>query len=736
MSQIHVKILLPLPTDQLFSYWSDGPLQIGQIVRVPFGRRFLDGTVWSVDETVDATLADRMKHIHHVYNLPVLSPRLCRFVETMAEYTLSARGLVIKMVLNVDMSAAERAGAAQKVLAASAPGIVGETSRQQAVLDKIQECSDVYATKHALAKAAGVSASVVQRMCDRGVLMWQDAPRSARGSEITKVTALSSTRKDQDFQLNPEQQTAAEVLIAACRAQAFSVTVLQGVTGSGKTAVYLAAIRDILEKDQQVLVLVPEIMLSHPWAERFATGGDDRTAIWHSDVSPGQRAKIWASVARGDTKVVVGVRSAVLLPFADLGLIVVDEEHDPTYKQEDGVIYHARDMAIFRAQNFGIPVVLVSATPSCETHYNLQQARYRSVNLSQRYHQVTLPRIECIDMRMHPPEKGAWLSPPLLKTVAQTLSEGGQSFLFINRRGYAPLTLCQACGHRIECPHCAVSLVEHRQHGRLLCHYCGHTQKTPSTCPQCGAADQWIAYGPGAERIYDEVRQALPAARLLLVTSDTLGSSTEGRAALDAVHCGEVDIIVGTQILAKGHDFENLRCVAVVNADQGLAGVDLRASERTFQVLDQVTGRSGRHKPGVACLQTYSPEHPLLMALQSGNRTAFWEQEIATRARAGMPPHVRLLAVILAGKDPARVEEFAKAMVRCAPEQQGIEVMGPVLAPLAKLRGSYRWRILVRASRTVRLQPWARAWMAVHRQLMGEERAINVTWDVDPQTFL
>jgi primosomal protein N' (replication factor Y) len=477
-------------------------------------------------------------------------------------------------------------------------------------------------------------------------------------------------------------------------------------------------------------------MLSTQWIERFKRYFREPFAVWHSSVPAAQRARIWADVAQGKVRVVVGARSAVGLAFQNLGLIVVDEEHDSTYKQEDGVVYHARDMAILRAKCHQVPVVLVSATPSCETHYNLQRGRYRRVELTQRYHDVSLPKIEVIDLRQHQPPAGQWLSRPFLESVGQTLSSGGQSLVFVNRRGYAPLTLCKACGHRKECPNCVVSLVQHRSRQQMVCHYCGHTEALPTRCPSCHTDASFIAYGPGAERMTEELQQAFPQARVRLLTSDTLSDVRQAQAAIHEIQSGVVDIVVGTQILAKGHDFVNLRCVGVVNADQGLAGVDLRASERAFQVLEQVTGRSGRHGPGVACVQTYMPEHPLLQALVSGDRNTFWEQELHSREHMAMPPFTRLVGLVVSSPEAVHAETSARALVRLAPPHPEIAILGPVPAPLSKLRGRFRWRILLRAQRHVSLQTWVRRWLAIAKVQSVELRRARLEIDVDPQTFL
>jgi primosomal protein N' (replication factor Y) len=446
------------------------------------------------------------------------------------------------------------------------------------------------------------------------------------------------------------------------------------------------------------------------------------------------RERVWRGVADGTVRVVVGARSSLFLPFADLGLIVVDEEHDLAYKQEDRVFYNARDMAVVRGHLAGFPVILSSATPSVESRVNADAGRYRRIMLADRYRAAKLPEIAAIDMRENPPERGRFLAPPLVSAIGETLAQKEQALLFLNRRGYAPLTLCRRCGHRFHCPNCSTWLVEHRFRGVLMCHHCGHTEPRPDACPQCDAEDSLVACGPGVERLAEEIKERFPEARLIVMSSDIVGGVKRLRLELQSIAKGEVDIVIGTQLVAKGHNFPLLTLVGVVDGDLGLARGDLRATERTFQLLSQVTGRAGRSGGASrALLQTFAPDHPVMRAIVAGDREGFYAREIAERRSAGLPPFGRLAGVVVSGPDRAAVQSYAAAFRRAAPRAPEIEVLGPAEAPLAVIRGRHRFRLLVQAPRTADLQGWLRAWLAAAPAQRG---GIRVQIDVDPQSFL
>jgi len=511
------------------------------------------------------------------------------------------------------------------------------------------------------------------------------------------------------------------------------VTLLDGVTGSGKTEVYFAAIAACLARGKQALVLLPEIALSTQWLARFAARFGAPPALWHSELGHALRRDTWRDVALGRAQVVVGARSALFLPFPDLGLIVVDEEQDLSYKQEDGVVYHARDMAVVRGSIAKLPVILVSATPSLETLANVEQGRYRRLHLQARFGDARLPEIRIVDMRRNPPERQRFLSPPLVAALEATLQSGEQAMLFLNRRGYAPLTLCRACGHRLECPNCTAWLVEHRLLAQLQCHHCGHAEPLPALCPNCGEAKSFVPCGPGIERLSEEMAQRFPGARLGVMASDTLTGPHAAEEFVRAVEARQIDVLIGTQVMAKGHHFPFLTLVGVVDADLGLEGGDLRAAERTFQLLNQVAGRAGREeRPGTVYVQTWMPENGVIAALISHDRDRFLALEAESRKTHGLPPFGRLAAVILSAPDDESADFTARAFARAAPHLPGVETLGPAPAPLRVLRGRHRRRFLVKTRRDVNLQAVLRGWL-------GRVKAPNnvrVQVDVDPYSFL
>jgi len=567
--------------------------------------------------------------------------------------------------------------------------------------------------------------------------MVMSVPKALTGKRTIKKIEAPCANPDTDLSgatLNDEQARAADTLCEAVKANAFSCTLVDGVTGAGKTEVYFEAVAEALRAGKQVLVLLPEIALSNAFLGRFSQRFGCLPALWHSGLTEAQRKATWKAVARGDSKVVIGARSALFLPYADLGLIVVDEEHDGAFKQEDGVRYHARDMAVLRGHIVGHPVVLVSATPSLETFHNIRARRYDAVHLPDRFGGARLPDVSLIDMRVTPPERGNFIAPPLVAAMVETMAAGEQVLLFLNRRGYAPLTLCRTCGHRIECPNCSAWMVEHKASRRLSCHHCGTSMPTPRACPKCNTNDSLVPIGPGIERITEEVQSLFPQARTVMLASDTAGGDGAGLyQSLEAIRNHAVDIIIGTQIIAKGHHFPKLTLVGVIDADLGLAGGDLRASERTWQLLHQVAGRAGREAaPGRVLLQTFMPDNRVMQALCAHDRDAFVAVELEERAQAHMPPYSRLAAIIVAGTDPALAERTAKALAQMAPHAQGLNILGPAQSGIYKLRNLYRWRLLLRAERAFPMQDYIRDWLAAAKV----PSTIRVGVDIDPYSFM
>ena len=563
------------------------------------------------------------------------------------------------------------------------------------------------------------------------------APKALTGKRMVKKIEAPCAAPDPARPgpaLSADQHRAAEVLSAAAAHDAYSCTLLDGVTGAGKTEVSFEAVAAALRGGGQVLILLPEIALSNAFLGRFAQRFGCAPGLWHSGLSEAQRKATWKAVAGGACRVVIGARSALFLPYADLALIVVDEEHDAAFKQEDGVRYHARDMAVLRGAMAGHAVILVSATPSLETLHNVRARRYDAVHLPDRFGGARLPDVTLVDMKRTPPERGRFLSPALIDAMRATLAAGEQALLFLNRRGYAPLTLCRACGHRIECPHCSAWMVAHKGAGRLVCHHCGTSMRRPDSCPKCGSVDSLVPIGPGVERIAEEARDLFPQARVLVLASDTAGE--DGGAlhqALEAIRAHAVDIIIGTQIIAKGHHFPKLTLVGVVDADLGLSGGDLRASERTWQLLHQVAGRAGREAaPGRVLLQTFMAENRVMRALAAHDRDAFVAVELEERAQARMPPFARLAAVIVSGTNPQKVENAARALAQIAPQAEGLSLLGPAQAAIYKLRNQYRWRLLLAAGRHFPMQAYIHDWLAAAKP----PSSVRVAVDVDPYSFL
>src|SRR5205823_2951169 len=547
--------------------------------------------------------------------------------------------------------------------------------------------------KRDIAQEAGVSSGVIDGLIDEGTL-----------ETLVLPPEPVARAPDADFSLpdfTPAQRGAADALCETVASGGYGVTLLDGVTGAGKTRVYFEAIADVIRGGKQALVLVPEIALTTQFLDRFAERFGVRPAEWHSQLSQRLRARTWNAVATGELSVIVGARSALFLPYADLGLIVVDEEHDPAYKQEDGARYHARDMAVVRARGADIPIVLVSATPSVETEVNARSGRYARVHLPERFGSSNLPAIEAIDLRAEGPPRGRFIAPRLVEAVRNALERGEQALLFLNRRGYAPLTLCRHCGFRLACPNCDAWLVEHRFRRKLVCHHCGFAMPTPEKCPSCETAGSFVACGPGVERLEEEVAALFPDARILVLSSDLVATVERMREELAEIERGLVDIIIGTQLVAKGHHFPKLNLVGVIDADLGLANGDPRAAERTFQLLHQVTGRAGREEGrGIGYLQTHQPEHPVLRALVAADRDAFYTSEIELREKTHYPPFARLASVLVSAGERSAAESFARRLAAASPRADEVRVLGPAEAPLAVVRGRHRFRLLVKAPRS------------------------------------
>jgi primosomal protein N' (replication factor Y) (superfamily II helicase) len=719
-----VDVLVPVALDQTYSYRVPDGLELapGDLVSVPLGPRAVTGVVWADDVEVRPGLHNRLKEVEGKLDVPPLKPELRGFIDWVSVYTLGARGMVLRMALRMG----EHLGPARERVGVrlAGPSPARMTPARRRVLALLAD--GLARGKSEAAVEVGVSVGVLDGLIDEGTL-------------VTLVLPPEPVARppDPDFSapdFGPAQRAAADALRATVAQVGYSVTLLDGVTGSGKTQVYFEAVSEVVRRGRQALVLMPEIALTSQFLDRFAERFGVRPTEWHSQLSPRLRARTWSAVADGEVKVVVGARSALFLPYADLGLIVVDEEHDPAYKQEDGVRYHARDMAVVRARGADIPIVLSSATPSVESEVNARRGRYRHLKLPERFGGAHLPGIEAIDLRAEGPPRGRYIAPRLAEAVQAALERGEQALLFLNRRGFAPLTLCRQCGFRIACPNCDAWLVDHRFRRRLVCHHCGFSMPPPAQCPDCQATDSFVAVGPGVERLEQEAAELFPGSRILVLSSDLVESVERLRDELNDVADGLFDIIIGTQLVAKGHHFPKLNLVGVVDADLGLSNGDPRAAERTFQLLHQVVGRAGREEGrGIGFLQTHQPEHPVMRALIAADREAFYTSEIELREKTHYPPFGRLASLLISANERPAAESYGRRLASIAPHADDVRVLGPAEAPLAVVRGRHRFRLLVKSPRGFDLSAYLRDWLAA-----APKRGSNIKLevDVDPQSFL
>jgi primosomal protein N' (replication factor Y) len=647
--------------DRAYSYKADEKLPVGTYVQVSFGRQDVVGVVWGGEIDSDLPIK-KVKKISDIYDAPPLSPDMIAYVEKVAQWTMTPKGSILKMVIP-----------SYKLL---------------------------------------------------------EPPKRPLKFQCTSIDGGGAV------ELSEGQGIAAHDLRSKI-GQGYSSTLLDGVTGAGKTEVFFEAVAECMRAGKQALIMMPEIALTGGFVDRFEKRFGVRAALWHSQMTPKQRMTVWHGVATGVTKAVIGARSSLFLPYADLGLIVVDEEHDQSYKQEDNVIYHARDMAVMRGAMLKHPVVLASATPSLETLWNVQSKRYEMVKLPDRFGGARMPDMNLVDMREDKPETGNFISPTLHKAIQETVRRGEQVLLFLNRRGYAPLTLCRSCGARLECPQCTAWLVEHKKTGRTFCHHCDYGGRSPTACPSCNEVDTLVPIGPGVERIAEEVETSYPDARVMVLSSDTVEEGQSLQEKLDIIKDGGVDIIIGTQMTAKGHHFPKLTCVGVIDADIGMKGGDLRAGERTWQLLHQVAGRAGREalgddRKGQVYLQSYMTENNVMQSLADQGRDAFSAVELESRQFADMPPFSRLAGIILSGKNEKSVEALGRTLAQTAPRSDDFIVMGPAVPAFAMLRGRHRRRLLIQSSRKINLQKTIDDWLS----RVDVPSSIRLSIDIDPQSFL
>ena len=718
-----VAVLTAQPIDRFLDYKApESGCHLGAFVEVPLGPRKVLGVVWGKGAG-DFDYA-KVRSVMRVLDVAPMREEMREFLTRAADYTLTPMSAMLRLATRApglgdapSMRTVYRLGSAEPTRV---------TEARTKVLEVLRDYGGLSFTLGELAKMAGVGTSVVKGLVKQGAVSEEDAPRD-----------VPYPRLDPDYggkKLSADQADGAEVLRAALRTDAYGTTLLKGVTGSGKTEVYLEAVAECLRMGRQALVLLPEIALSGEFINRVEARFGFKPAEWHSGVTMTERRRCWKMVGQGAAQLIVGARSALFLPFQNLGLIVVDEEHDTSYKQEDGVLYNARDMAVLRAAINGAQVVLASATPSLESWANVEAGKYTRLVLSSRYGPAVMPKMSAIDMRAEDLPGGTWVSPTLRDAIAERMERGEQSLIFLNRRGYAPVTLCRACGNQIGCDQCDARMVEHRFLNRLMCHQCGETKPMPKVCPHCEAEDKLSAVGPGVERMGEEITALFPDARVAVLSSDLYGSARAMNVHIEQISQGGTDIIIGTQLVAKGHNFPLLTLVGVIDADLGLQGSDLRAAERTFQLMRQVAGRAGRaEKQGEALLQTYQPEHAVIRAILEGDEEKFWAAEAGERKAAGVPPYGRMAGIILSSPNADDVFNLGAEMARRDGPLRQIraQVYGPAPAPIARVRGRHRVRLLVKADKAAPLQKALAAWAAQFRLPTNTRLSI----DIDPQSF-
>lgn len=703
----------------------DSGVRQGQLVLVPLGPRRVLGLVWG-EGTGDFDLT-RLRPVARVLDAEPFTAGFLDFLTRAAEYTLTPLPLMLRMATRAPDI--DQPPAARRIIVPGSGQVGRQTEARARVMQVVADHGGASFAASELAQMAGVGTSVVKGLVGMGALAEIEAPRDLPYPRLDPALPGKP--------LAPDQQAAADSLRGALRAGSYGTTLLRGVTGSGKTEVYLEAVAECLAQGRQALVLLPEIALSAEFLDRVEARFGARPGEWHSGITRTERRRLWHMAGRGEVGLVVGARSALFLPFRDLGLIVVDEEHDSSYKQEDVVYYSARDMAVLRASISRSQVVLASATPSLESWVNAAAGKYRRLDLRSRYGEAELPQMAAIDLRAEAMEQGRWISPTLAQAVTARLARGEQSLIFLNRRGFAPVTVCRACGEQIGCHQCDARMVEHRFQNRLVCHQCGETRPIPTACPSCGVEGKLAPIGPGVERIAEEVAARFPDAKATVLSSDLFHSARALKETIAQIAEGDTDIIIGTQIVAKGHNFRRLTLVGVVDADLGLQGADLRAAERSFQLMRQVAGRAGRQSgaaPGVALLQTHQPDHPVIRAILTGQDEAFWDAEAQGRQAAGMPPFGRLAGIILSHPDLAVVADFARHLAGLAQPlaEVGAELWGPAPAPIARVRGRHRMRMLIRAPRQAPLQAAIADWLSGIKLPTN----LRLSVDIDPQSFL
>ena len=718
---VSCQVLLIYPGKGTYDYRIKNSLGIGQLVSVPLRKSIYLGIV--IGEGTKGFPRSKLKNIIEVHNSFIFSNELLSFCHWLTNWYISEKSQVFKMV--IPSASFLKPVKSKKFLEFNNKSKSKTTILGDKVINYIKNNSNLSVSE--CCKELNVSNSVINKLIKDNVLLIKNVDEYKTKNNKTKKT----------INLNISQKNAVKSILDDSLENQANIFLLDGVTGSGKTEVYLELIANELKKEKQCLILIPEIILSNYFKERFLEKFNFLPAVWHSDISKSKKHKIWHQIISGETKVVIGARSALFLPFKDLSLIVVDEEHDPSYKQEDGVIYNARDMAVVRGRFSNSKVILGSATPSLESIYNVNIGKYIKIVLSERYGAAEMPIINIVDMQKEKLPSNRWIAKESINAIKRALENKEQVLLYINRRGYSPLTLCRSCGYRFSCKNCSSWLVHHKNTNTLLCHHCGYQEEIADECPQCHSKEEFAPCGPGVERLAAEAMSLFPSAKCEIIASDTLNSPSESEKIFKTISDGEVDIIIGTQLIAKGHNFLNLTTVVAIDADLGLSGGDLRASERTFQILTQLAGRTGRaDKKGRAYIQSYDPHHNVMKAMQTGKITRFIQAESEGREYRKLPPYGRLASLIIQSKNLALLESFLKTLSIKTPKKyqdsERIDVLGPAPAPIAKLRTFYRYRFLIKYNEDIRIQPFIKEWLGNIKLPKG----VRIKIDIDPYNFL
>ena len=736
-----VAVLVSGPFNEPFDYSVESKKDgvcVGQVVLVPFGKRKNVGII--VGEGTRAIPKEKLKRIEEIYEInPIPQPSI-ELINFLANWYCAYKGLVLKMVLSpVEAITSTEYKKVYKSKFQDSDEIeeinkYKITSKRKLILDFLFKSKQAVFQED-LIDNTGVSKSILKDMTKKNLIVEELVKKQVYLN--LRVPNFNKIKFEINKLLNSEQKNAVEKINVSIKKKKPDCFLLDGVPGSGKTETYFQTVKTCLDEGKQILILLPEISLTPDWEKRFHQSFSFAPLVWHSGITKTKKKQIWLSALNSSAGVIVGARSALMLPILNLGLIIVDEEHDPAFKQEEGVRYNARDMAIYKAIRSSVPIVLASATPSLETYHNMKIGKYIHLTLPKRATGAALPDIKLIDLKANTPERGKWISSVLTNEIKSKLDNREQSLLFLNRRGYAPLTICNSCGNKIKCVNCETWLVEHRSQNTLVCHHCGYTKRISNTCDICGAEGQIKACGPGVERIEEEINQLFPEAKLTVLSSDTMKSQKTLVKTLEKIKNNKVDIIIGTQMIAKGHDFPDLKLVGIIDSDVGLSGGDLRASERSFQLLQQVSGRSGRHSideqdKGVVFLQTYDNENPIIRAIAKNNRDDFFEKELSSRKNANMPPFGRLAAIILSSKYERKLDGFASELLRVAPLFKNVKIFGPAPAPLYFLRGKYRRRFLIKSDKTVNIQDVLLNWT----NKIKTPHNVKLTIDIDPFSFM